>query len=307
MCYAFLQFDLGYRFQRLEVLRIMHEAFSDIVGEGLIEMQEQIVLVTGSTDGIGKETALQLADKGAEIILHGRNQEKGRRVLKEIRNRTGNNRLQFFLADLSSQSQVRNLAAEIKDNYNHLHVLINNAGTFQQDRTMTEDGLETTFAVNYLAPFLLTHELLDLMKISAPSRIINVASIAHRDGIMDWSNLQGERHYEGFDAYASSKLALILFTYALAARLKGTNITANCLHPGVTRTKLLRAGFGDYPGDAPERGAQTSVYLASSPKVEGMSGQYYEACEVVRSSPITYDRWTQEELWRLSEKLTGLD
>ena len=170
---------------------------------------------------------------------------------------------------------------------------------------MTEDGLETTFAVNYLAPFLLTHELLGLMKISAPSRIINVASIAHRDGVMDWSNLQGERHYDGFDAYAASKLALILFTYALAARLNWTNITANCLHPGVTRTKLLRAGFGDYPGDAPERGAQTSVYLASSPKVEGLNGRYFESCEAVRSSLISYNRKIQEELWRISEKLTG--
>jgi NAD(P)-dependent dehydrogenase (short-subunit alcohol dehydrogenase family) len=284
----------------------MQGALNDIDGWRFIKMQRKTILVTGSTDGIGKETALQLANKGAEIILHGRNQEKGRRVLKEIQDRTGNNNLQFFLADLASLRQVRNLVADIKDNYNRLNVLINNAGTFQQERTLTEDGLETTFAVNYIAPFLLTNELLETMKRSAPSRIINVASIAHWNGKLDWKNLQGERRYEGFDAYATSKLVLILFTYALTRRLEGSNVTANCLHPGVIKTKLLRAGFGDYPGDTPEKGAQTSVYLASSPKVEGLSGQYHEACKVVRSSPITYDREIQEELWSISERLARL-
>lgn len=266
-------------------------------------MQERTILVTGSTDGIGKETALQLAEKGMEVILHGRSRKKGDAVLEEIRNMTGNPQLKFFLADLSIQSQVRNLAAWIKDNYDSLHVLINNAGTYEQERNLTKDGLETTFAVNYLAPFLLTHELLDLMTRSAPSRIINVASIAHWNGKMDWGNLQGERRYDAFNAYATSKLALVLFTYALARRLDRTNVTVNCLHPGVTRTKLLRAGFGDYPGDTPERSARTSVYLACSPDVEGISGQYYDECNAVQSSPSTYDQKIQEKLWQISKKL----
>jgi NAD(P)-dependent dehydrogenase (short-subunit alcohol dehydrogenase family) len=267
-----------------------------------MDMKNRTVLVTGSTDGIGKETALQLARMGAEVLLHGRSQEKGVAVQEEINRRTGNDRLQFFRADLSSQKQVRKMAAEIWERHDRLHVLINNAGTFEPERRITEDGLEKTFAVNYLAQFLLTHELLDLMKRSSPARVINVASIAHWSGSMDWSNLQGERRYEGFDAYARSKLAVVLFTYSLARHLKGSGVTANCLHPGVIKTKLLRAGFGDYPGGTPEKGARTSVYLASSAKVEGISGNYFEECKAVRSSPQSYDQRLQEELWRISEK-----
>jgi NAD(P)-dependent dehydrogenase (short-subunit alcohol dehydrogenase family) len=271
------------------------------------EMQGRTVLVTGSTDGIGKETALKLACKGAEVILHGRNKEKVLAVQEEIRHRTGNDRLNFILADLTSQHQIRNLAAEITDRYDHLNVLINNAGTFQSQRTLTEDGLETTFAVNYLAPFLLTNELLDMMKRNDPSRIVNVASIAHWNGKLDWGNLQGEKYYDGFEAYATSKLELILFTYSLALRLKGTDVTCNCLHPGVIRTKLLRTGFGDFPGDTPESGAKTSVYLASSTEVKGITGQYFQDAKPVPSSPLSYDRSYQERLWQISEKLTGID
>jgi len=157
------------------------------------KMQEQTILVTGSTDGIGKETALQLAHKGAEVILHGRYKEKGLTVQEEIRHRTGNGSLNFILADLTSQHQVRDLAAEVTERYDHLNVLINNAGTFQSQRTLTEDGLETTFAVNYLAPFLLTNELLDMMKRSDTSHIVNVASIAHWDGKLDWGQLTGRK------------------------------------------------------------------------------------------------------------------
>jgi NAD(P)-dependent dehydrogenase (short-subunit alcohol dehydrogenase family) len=269
-------------------------------------MKKLTVLVTGSTDGIGKETALQLAQMDAEVILHGRSLERGRNVQEYILRNTGNNSLQFFLADLKSLRQVKKLAADIQGSYNRLHVLINNAGTYQPERKLTEDGLETTFAVNFLAPFLLTHELQGLIRSSAPSRIINVASIAHWNGTIDWNNLQGEVRYEGFDAYATSKLALVLFSYALARRLKGTKVTANCLHPGVIKTKLLRAGFGDYSGDTPENGAKTSVYLASSPEVEGISGSYFEACKAVPSLPISYDWKLQEMLWSISEKLCGL-
>jgi NAD(P)-dependent dehydrogenase (short-subunit alcohol dehydrogenase family) len=276
-------------------------------------MKGRTVLVTGSTDGIGKATAMDLAHKGAKVLLHGRNSEKGRAVLEEIRRITGNDSLEFFRADFSSQRQVRMLAAEIKESQDKLHVLINNAGTFSQQRRLTEDGLEMTFAVNHLAPFLLTHELLDLLKDStlkdnAPSRIVTVASIAHWDAKVDWTNLQGERRYDGFQAYALSKLGNILFTYALARRLKvqGTGVTANCLHPGVTRTKLLRAGFGDYPGAAPEEGAKTSVYLASSHDVENVSGLYFENRRPARSSPQSYGQELQERFWQVSMTLAKL-
>jgi NAD(P)-dependent dehydrogenase (short-subunit alcohol dehydrogenase family) len=271
-----------------------------------LTLEGRTILITGSTDGIGKATAIQLAQRGAKVLLHGRDTEKGRRVLEDVRKSTGNSNLEYFRADLASQRQVRSLVDGVKRGHESLHVLINNAGTFQPQRRLTEDGLETTFAVNYLAPFLITHGLLDLLKSSRPSRIINVASIAHWNAKADWSNLQGERRYDGFQAYALSKLGDILFTYALARRLQGTGVAANCLHPGVIRTKLLRAGFGDYPGAVPEDGARTSVYLASSPEVEGISGRYFENCRPVRSSPLSYDEDLQEMFWQMSIRLAEL-
>ncbi|MGD0954132.1 MAG: SDR family oxidoreductase [Methanotrichaceae archaeon] len=270
-------------------------------------MEGRTVLVTGSTDGIGKATALGLARMGARVMLHGRDQEKGRRVLEEITRTTGSDQLDLFIADLSSQKQIRKLAADVVERHERLNVLINNAGTFQFERSLTEESLETTFAVNYLAPFLLTHELLKLLEESKPSRIVNVASITHRSASIDWSNLQGERHYNGHDAYALSKLCVIIFTYALSERLEGTGVTANCLHPGVIKTKLLREGFGDYPGDTPENGARTSIYLASSPEMEGVSSKYFENRRPARSSDISYNRMIQKRLWKISVELTGLD
>ncbi|NTV27328.1 MAG: SDR family oxidoreductase [Methanothrix sp.] len=274
-------------------------------------MDGKVVLVTGSTDGIGKQTAYSLASKGAIVLLHGRNPSRGESVLEEIRSMTGNTSLQFFQADLSSAKAIQKLADQVKESHDRLDVLVNNAGTFQLERSLNDDGLETTFAVNYLAQFRLVHELRDLLKKSASKsasgRIVNVASAAHWNArTLDWSNLQGEKRYDGYEAYALSKLATILFTYALARRLEGTGVTANCLHPGVIKTKLLRAGFGDHPGETPEKGARTSVYLASSPEVEGISGKYFERCRSVQSSPISYDHMLQEKLWQVSTELTGL-
>jgi NAD(P)-dependent dehydrogenase (short-subunit alcohol dehydrogenase family) len=268
-------------------------------------MKGRTVLVTGSTDGIGKATALGLAQMGARVILHGRDPEKGRRVREEIAQTTGSDQLDLFIADLASLRQVRKLATEILERHQRLHVLINNAGTFQAERRLTEDGLETTFAVNYLAPFLLTHELLELLEESSPSRIISVASIAHLNAKVDWNNLQGERWYDGFQAYALSKLGIVLFTFELAERLKATVVTANCLHPGVIKTKLLRAGFGDYPGSPPEKGARTPIYLASSPEVEGVSGDYFMECRPVKSSPLSYNKDLQKRFWELAEMYIG--
>lgn len=269
-------------------------------------MNGRTVLVTGSTDGIGKATALGLARMGAKVLLHGRDPEKGRQVREEIARTTGSDQLDLFIADLSSQKQVRKLAADVVERHEHLHVLINNAGTFQSDRRLTEDGLEATFAVNYLAQFLLTHELLELLEKSSPSRIINVASIAHWDAKLDWNNLQGERWYDGHQAYALSKLGIILFTYELAERLKGSRTTANCLHPGVIRTKLLRAGFGDYPGGSTEKGARTPIYLAGSPDVERVSGQYFMECRPAKSSQLSYNKDLQKRFWELAETYTGM-
>jgi NAD(P)-dependent dehydrogenase (short-subunit alcohol dehydrogenase family) len=267
-------------------------------------MEDRVALVTGSTDGIGRETALGLARLGGRVLLHGRDPRKGRTVLEELRRKTGNENLELFWADLSSQRQVRSMAAEIKRRHGRLHVLLNNAGVFMKERRLTEDGFEMTFAVNHLAPFLLTHVLLDLLQRSAPSRIITVSSVAHFGATVDWSNLQGERRFDGYEAYALSKLCNILFTYELAGRLEGTKVTANCLHPGVIRTKLLRAGFGDIPGDDPEKGAKTPIYLASSPEVEGLSGLYFEGLRPGRTSPLSRDRRLQKKLWQISERLT---
>lgn len=267
-------------------------------------LEGRTVLVTGSTDGIGKATALGMAQIGAKVLLHGRDPEKGRRVQEEIAMATGSDQLDLFTADLASQRQVRKLAAEVVEMHERLHVLINNAGTFQVERRLTEDGLETTFAVNLVAPFLLAHELLELLEKSSPSRIINVASIAHLNAKVDWNNLQGERWYDGFQAYALSKLGVVLFTYELAERLKGSAVTANCLHPGVIRTKLLRAGFGDY-GSPPEKGARTPIYLASSPEVEEVSGEYFMDCRPAKSSSLSYNKDLQKRFWELAETYTG--
>jgi NAD(P)-dependent dehydrogenase (short-subunit alcohol dehydrogenase family) len=226
-------------------------------------------------------------------------------VKEQIMREIGNPHLKLFIADLSSMHQVRRLASEVRQSQESLHVLINNAGVFMPHRRLTEDGLETTFAVNCLAPFLLTLELLPILAESVPARIVTVASEAHWDARVEWDNLQGEKHYDSFQAYALSKLGDILFTYSLASRLRGSKITANCLHPGVTKTKLLRAGFEDYPGQPPEKGARGSVYLASSPQVENVNGKYFERCRPAQSSPLTYDQRVQKRFWRRCEELCG--
>ncbi len=267
-------------------------------------MKNKMVLVTGSTDGIGKETALQLARKGARLILHGKNPERGEEVLKEVREASGNPHHDFLCFDLSSQKKIRDLARTVEEKFPRLDVLMNNAGVYQKRRELTEDGFEMTFAVNHSAPFLLTNLLLDLLVKSAPSRVVTVGSIAHRWGNMDFTNLQGERFYDGYSAYAASKLANVLFTYALARRLRGTGVTANALHPGVIDTKLLRAGFG-LGGASVERGARTPVYLASAPELEKVSGEYFEDEKPVPSSPATYDTDLQEALWEASRELCG--
>ena len=269
-------------------------------------MKNKIILVTGSTDGIGKETALQLAQRGATVVVHGRHVERCQRTRDEIRQATGNPNVDCVTADLSSQRQVRQMAADILARYDRLHVLINNAGVILLQRQLSEAGLETSFAVNHLAPFLLTNLLLDLLKASAPARIVNVSSTVHYDAQIKFDNLQGERHYNGIEAYKVAKLGNVLFTYELAERLKGSGVTANCLHPGVVATKLLDTGWGWSNGLSSAQGAALSVYLATSPEVEQVTGKYFEGTSAGGASPKANDTKLRRKFWDVSAQLCGL-
>ena len=268
-------------------------------------MNNEVVLITGSTDGIGRQAALELAALGATVLVHGRDEARGQNVVEEIRKATGNQNVELFIADFTSQQQVRRLASEVSRRYDKLHVLINNAGVFLNERKLTANGFETTFAVNHLAPFLLTNLLLDLLKRSAPARIITVSSVTHTQAKLDFTNLQSEKRFGGYSSYAVSKLANILFAYELAERLAGTGVTSNCLHPGVIGTKLLRASF-NMGGASTADGAETLMYLATSPDVKGTSGKYYQEKKETLSSPPTHDLQLRKKLWEVSEALTGL-
>ncbi len=267
-------------------------------------MKDKVILITGSTDGIGRQAALELAAMGATVLVHGRHEGRGRYAIEEIRKATGNQKVELVIADFSSMEQVRRLAADVNKRCGALHVLINNAGVFMNERRLTIDGLETTFAVNHLAPFLLTNLLLDLLKKSAPARVITVSSVAHTRGKLDFENLQAEKTFGGYSSYALSKLANVLFTYELGELLAGTGITANCLHPGVVGTKLLRAGF-NITGASTADGAETLIYLATSPDVDGVTGKYFSEKREAPSAPITHDGTLRRKMWEVSAKLTG--
>jgi NAD(P)-dependent dehydrogenase (short-subunit alcohol dehydrogenase family) len=228
-------------------------------------------------------------------------------VVDEITNRTNNPKVDLFISDFSSLQQVRNLAVEIKAKNNRLDILVNNAGVYMKQRVLTEDGHEMTFQVNHLAHFLLTHLLLDLIKQSAPSRIINVSSMAHSSKI-DFDDLQSKKNYSAYNAYALSKLANIIFTFKLAYDLKDTRIDVNCLHPGVINTKLLREGFGAMGSDV-QTGAKIPVFLASSQKVEGVTGKFFtngitgSVPKEQRAAKIAYNKDLQEKLWKISAEM----
>lgn len=276
-------------------------------------MTGKTCMVTGANAGIGKATALGLAKMGASVIMVCRNHERGEAAMAEINRESGNGAVSLLVADLSSQAAIRQLAADFQAQYPALHVLINNAGIITKKRILTEDRLETQFAVNHLAYFLLTNLLLDTLKASAPARIVNVSSQAHHRGSIDFDDLQSERSYRRTHVYAWTKLANVLFTYELARRLEGTQVTANCLHPGVIATNLI-GDFMPRPlrfmtkivGASPERGARAPLYLATSPAVEGVSGKYFVDQKAVPSSTASYDRTTASRLWQVSAELTGL-
>jgi len=265
-------------------------------------MENKIVLITGATDGIGKQTAYELADKNATVILHGRNKDRLLKTQEEISHLTNNNNIRIATSNLSSLKQVRLVAEEIKTKSKHLDVLINNAGVYMKSRVLTEAGFETTFVVNHLAHFLLTNLLLNLLKKSGSSRIINVSSIAHTRAQLSFENLNSEKHFEDYNVYAVSKLANILFTYKLADQLKNDSVTVNALHPGVINTKLLHTGF-NIEGAPVKEGAATSVYLASSNEVENVSGKYFERMKEVPSSDDSYNKECQKKMWNVSSQM----
>ncbi|MGK9476763.1 SDR family oxidoreductase [Melioribacter sp. OK-6-Me] len=270
-------------------------------------MSKKTVLITGSTDGIGKQTAVELAKRGFDIIIHGRKQERIDRTIDELRNRYKGIEIEGITADLSSLQQVVKLSENVKRKFGSIDILINNAGTYSQRKILTEDGYELTFAVNHLSHMLLTYLLLN--NIVEPGRIINVSSIAHQNGKIQWGNLNAEIYYDPYGAYALSKLANILFTIELDRRLTNKQITVNALHPGVIDTKLLRAGFS-IKGDSLEKGAETSVYLAVSDNVANISGAYFIDKRPVNPSSICHDEGLRTKFWEVScdmiEKATGI-
>ncbi|HEV2580918.1 MAG TPA: SDR family oxidoreductase [Ktedonobacteraceae bacterium] len=282
----------------------------------MVNLQGKVCLVTGATSGIGRATALGLAQMGATVALVARDRARGEATRNEIIAQSGNSAIELLLADLSSQQSIRQLAGSIAQNYPRLHVLVNNAGLFNLRRHTTVDGLELTFAVNYLAPFLLTNLLLDTLKASAPARIVNVSSDSHEAGYIRLDRLQSDRGYRPMRAYGQSKLALVLFTYELARRLEGSGVTVNALHPGFVSTNIAQSGIGPIGraaarliflrGITPEEGAKTSIYLASSPEVEGVTGKYFVKSIPRRSVEVSYDEALQRRLWEESVKLVGL-
>ncbi|MFP4374876.1 MAG: SDR family oxidoreductase [Spirochaetaceae bacterium] len=269
-----------------------------------MEMATGRVLITGSTDGIGKETARELARRGMEVIVHGRTEDRAAAAAADIARAVPEAGLETLGGNLSSLDQVRAMAQEVRRRFDRLDVLINNAGVMTNTRQESEDGYELAFAVNHLAHFLLTNLLLDAIIDSSPARIITVSSMVHASGEIRFDDLQMRHGYSGYRAYAQSKLANVLFTYELARRLEGTGVTANALHPGVIATKLLHVSFSG--GGSVEEGARTPVFLAVSEEVASTTGAYFSEGRAVRSSSRSYDEQLARRLWDVSEELTGL-
>jgi len=278
-------------------------------------MDERICLITGGTSGIGRVAAREVARRGLRVVLVARDEGRAGATAAAIHQQTGAS-VDYLLADLSSQTEVRRLASDFRARYGRLDVLVNNAGALIPRREVTADGIERTFALNHLAPFLLTNLLLDLLRASAPARVVTVASAAHIGARIRFDDLNCERHpYRALAVYGQSKLANILFTYELARRLDPDRVTANALHPGVVASNFGKAAGGLWAfgyalirpfSISPERGAETVIYLATSPDVEGVSGKYFVNCAPHASSPASYDPEARRRLWEVSERLTGL-
>ncbi len=274
-------------------------------------MDGKTCLVTGATSGVGLKTAEGLAASGARVVIVARNEQRVSALAAKLGPETGSH-----VADLSNQDDVRRLAGEVQERYDRIDVLINNAGAFYQRRQESAGGVEMTFALNHLAPFMLTNLLLDYLKAGAPTRIVTVASIAHKGQKLDFDDLEGKRKYGSWKAYGRSKLANILFTYELARRLEGTGVTANCLHPGFVASKFGHNNGGLVKGViglgqrlfaiSEEKGALTSLHLASSAEVEGVSGKYFAKSKPIASSAASHDEDAQARLWQISAEMVGL-
>jgi NAD(P)-dependent dehydrogenase (short-subunit alcohol dehydrogenase family) len=281
--------------------------------EGMVPVEAKTCLVTGATSGIGKATAVRLAELGATVLAVARDRARGEQAAAAIRRRAPRAQVEVLTADISRLGQVRTLAAQVRDRYDRLDVLVNNAGVAKFRPELTPDGLGVTFATNHLGPFLLTNLLLDQLRQSAPARVITVSSDRHKQQrTIPWDDLEPGRDC----TYKASKLLNILFTYELARRLVGTGVTANCLSPGFVRTELGREATGAFRvflrlsrpfQTSPEAGAQTSVYLATSPEVAEVSGRYFEKSTPAESSALSRDPAAAERLWQLSTQLSGLD
>ena len=280
-------------------------------------MSGKTVLITGGTGGIGRAAAVGLASLGARVGITGRDRSRADQAAAAITRESGNPAVDVFVADMSSQSEVRRLASEVLSTYPRLDVLLNNVGGFWAHRHVTADGLEHTFAVNHLAPFLLTNLLLDRLIASAPARVVSVASGAQAQGKVDFDDLLGAPTYSGKRAYSQSKLAIVMFIYELARRLEATGVTATSLHPGMTSTSFSSEDPSRVMAPivfaarrfmrSPERGADTAVYLASSAEVEGVTGRYFSDRKVRKSNASSYDQATIGRLWQVSAELVGID
>jgi len=267
------------------------------------DLEEETILVTGATDGLGKRVASALAGRGATVLLHGRSRERLEATIEQIREQTGNEKLRCYLADLSSLRAVRDLAERILSDEERLDVLVNNAGIISREREESEDGYELTFAVNYLSHFLLTGLLLPMLRASAPARIVNVASAGQSP--INFDDPMLERGYDAMGAYTRSKLAQVMFTMELAGRLQGTGVTVNALHPAsLMDTKMIRGTFG-YTMSTVEEGVEAVVRLAASPELEGVTGRYFDGTREARANRQTYDAEARRRLWALSEELCG--
>ena len=275
-------------------------------------MKGKIVLITGATSGLGKETAKGLAKMGATLVFTTRDKQKGIDTKEELMSFSGNKDIHVIFCDLASFDSIRACCAEFKSKFDRLDVLINNAATWDHTRRVSKDGIENIFATNYLAPFLMTHLLLDLLKKSSPSRIINLTSGLH-SGTINFEDIEAKKKFSGFKAYRQSKLGVILYTRLLAKKLDGTGVTVNCVHPGLNKTdlgrdagRISRAIF-KMIGKDPKIGAQTSIYLASAPEVEKVTGEYFAKKESQKSSEESYDMDLAKRLWDVGVKYIGLD
>jgi NAD(P)-dependent dehydrogenase (short-subunit alcohol dehydrogenase family) len=279
-------------------------------------MENKIILITGANSGIGKATAIALAEMGSHVVMMSRDLVKGEKARQDVMRLSKSNQVDLLQCDLAEMASIRRFATEFLAKYPRLDVLINNAGIFTEKRMETADGFEYQFGVNHLGHFLLTHLLLGLLKKSSPSRIINVASIAHIGGLINFDDLQLQRKYSAWKSYAQSKLANVLFTYELAHQLAGTGVTVNCLHPGFVSSRFAYDRESEKPNwmmnlgklfsIQPAEGAETSVYLATSPEVEDTTGKYFVKRKEKSSSKASYDLVTAEKLWNISRTLTGV-